>query len=113
MVEARVCVSTEHCEEGSICSRLFVEVHRSRALDHRIKPVPPDLRGGWRDGWVAADVLEFTSHGYGGHMFDAAGKQVDFPADRFRADCVADQLLHWLEHGRDPNRPFAAMIRAR
>lgn len=80
------------------------------AMDHRILPVPPDLRGGWRDAWVSSDVLEFTSHGYGGHMFDAAGRQVDFPEDRFRADCVTDHLLHWLEHGRDPSRPFAAMI---
>ncbi len=80
------------------------------SMNHRILPVPADLRGGWRDGWVAADVLEFTSHGYGGHMFDAAGRQVDFPDGRFRADCVTDQLLQWLEHGRDPSRPFAAMI---
>ncbi len=80
------------------------------AMNNRILPVPPDLRGGWRDGWVAADVLEFTSHGYGGHMYDAAGRQVDFPEGRFRADCVTDQLLQWLEHGRDQSRPFAAMI---
>ncbi|MBN8525838.1 MAG: sulfatase-like hydrolase/transferase [Planctomycetes bacterium] len=79
-------------------------------LENRVAPVPPDLRGGWRDGWVAADVLEFTSHGYGGHMFDREGRRVDFPPGRFRADCVTDHLLAWLEHGRDPQRPFAAMI---
>ncbi len=80
------------------------------SMNHRVVAIPPDLRGGWRDGWVASDTLEFTSRGYGGYMFDAAGRQVDFPADRFRADCVTDQLLDWLEHGRDPQRPFAAMI---
>lgn len=80
------------------------------AKDHRILPVPADLRGGWRDGWVAADVLEFTSHGYGGHMFDAGGRTVEFPEGRFRADCVTDHLLAWIERDRDPSRPFAAMI---
>ncbi len=79
-------------------------------VDHRIGPVPPDMRGGWRDAWVASDVLEFTSHGYDGHMFDREGRRIDFPPGRFRADCVTDQLLAWLEGGRDPSRPFAAMI---
>lgn len=49
-----------------------------QVLENRVAPVPPDLRGGWRDGWVASDVLEFTSHGYGGYMFDREGRRVDF-----------------------------------
>ncbi len=34
----------------------------------RSRAVPPRLRGGYKDFWLASDVLEFTSHGYGGHM---------------------------------------------
>jgi arylsulfatase A-like enzyme len=82
----------------------------SERIDHQTRAVPPGLRGGWRDHWVASDVLEFTSHGYGGHMFGADGRLRAWPDGRFRADCVADELLSWLEHGRDPRRPFAAMI---
>lgn len=35
--------------------------------------VPAERRGGYDDYWMAADVLEFTSHGYGGYIFDKDG----------------------------------------
>ncbi len=73
--------------------------------DYKSSPVPPERRGGYRDYWLASDVLEFTSHGYGGYMFDGSGARRDFPEGRFRADCLGDWAIEYLE-GRSDERPF-------
>lgn len=71
--------------------------------DYRTRAVPPERRGGWKDYWLAADVLEFTSHGYDGYMFDADMNQVDFKG--YRVDCLTDFALDYLRT-RDGQRPF-------
>jgi len=58
------------------------------------KPVPPERRGGYRDGWVAADALERTSGPFGGHLFDAAGRRVHFSG--YRVDAITDLALNEL-----------------
>ncbi|MBN1808336.1 MAG: sulfatase-like hydrolase/transferase [Planctomycetes bacterium] len=63
-------------------------------LNLRTEPVPPERRGGYDDYWLAADVLEFTSHGYDGYMYDADMKRVDFKG--YRVDCVTDFVLDYL-----------------
>ena len=45
-------------------------------------PVPLERRGGYDDYWMAADVLEFTSHGYGGYVFDKDGNKLEFTGYR-------------------------------
>ncbi len=35
---------------------------------HWTGPIPSERRGGYRDHWLASDLLEFTSHGYEGYM---------------------------------------------
>ncbi len=85
--------STEHCPE------------MEPDIDYREKPVPPERRGGYRDYWLASDVLEFTSHGYDGHMFDGAGQRREFPAGRYRADAQTDWALEYLQTRRR-DRPF-------
>jgi uncharacterized sulfatase len=67
------------------------------------EPVPPDLRGGYKDFWLASDVLEHTSHGYDGHMWDGDMKQVDFKG--YRVDCQTDFVLNYLRT-RDRKRPW-------
>ncbi|MGB9596367.1 MAG: sulfatase-like hydrolase/transferase, partial [Candidatus Poribacteria bacterium] len=71
----------------------------------REKPVPPERRGGYKDFWLASDVLEFTSHSYDGHMFDADMNKREFPKGRYRADVLGDWALEYLET-RDGKRPF-------
>jgi arylsulfatase A-like enzyme len=73
--------------------------------DFRERPVPPERRGGYRDYWLASDVLEYTSHSYDGHMFDADMQRVEFPPDRYRADCLTDFALEYLQ-SRTGSRPF-------
>ncbi|HGE69698.1 TPA: arylsulfatase [Candidatus Poribacteria bacterium] len=71
----------------------------------REKPVPPERRGGYKDFWLASDVLEFTSHSYDGHMFDADMNKREFPKGRYRADVLGDWALEYLET-RDGKKPF-------
>jgi uncharacterized sulfatase len=72
--------------------------------DFRERPVPPQRRGGYNDHWLAADVLEFTSHSYDGYMFDAEGRRRDFPEGRYRVDVLTDWALEYLRN-RDRGRP--------
>ena len=65
------------------------------------------FRGGYKDYWLASNVLEFTSHGYDGHMFDADMKQVDFKG--YRVDCHTDFALDYLR-SRDGKKPFFLFI---
>lgn len=47
-------------------------------VDYETSAIPPERRGGYNDYWVASDVVEFTSHGYGGYLFDQDGKKREF-----------------------------------
>lgn len=69
----------------------------------RTLPVPPAWRGGYADYWLAADALEFTSHGEGGYMYDGDGNRVDF--DRYRVDAQTDFALDYLRT-RTLEKPF-------
>ena len=70
-------------------------------------PVSPNRRGGYKDYWLASDVLEFTSDGYGGHMFDAQNNKVDFRG--FRADCQTDFVIDYLKTRKKDN-PFFMFV---
>jgi uncharacterized sulfatase len=67
--------------------------------------VPPQYRGGYRDFWLASDVLEHTSHSYDGHMFDGEGRRREFPPGRYRADVLGDWAIEYLRTRRG-DRPF-------
>jgi arylsulfatase A-like enzyme len=71
--------------------------------NHHFTGVPRHLRGGYLDHWLASDVLEFTSHGYDGHLFDADERRVDFTG--YRVDALTEFALDYLR-GRDRRRPF-------
>ncbi len=75
-------------------------------FDCKTKPIPPERRGGYRDYWMAADVLEFTSHGYGGYVYDGDGKRVDF--DGYRADFLADRAIEYIR--RPKEKPFFLFV---
>ena len=81
--------------------------HLASGADTKDAGVPPTHRGGYKDYWLASNVLEFTSHGYDGHMWDADGKQVDFKG--YRVDCVTDFALDYLKT-RDRKKPFFLFV---
>ena len=76
-------------------------------IDHTTTAIPPAYRGGYTGFWRASDVLEFTSHGYDGYVFDETMRRVDFTG--YRADCVTDFALEFLEQ-RSPDKPFFMMV---
>lgn len=70
--------------------------------------VAPRYQGGYRY-WRASNALEHTSHGYGGFVFDANMRRVEFPPDRYRADVLTDYALEYLR-ARDRARPFFLFV---
>jgi len=76
------------------------------ALYYR-KGIPPERRGGYKDYWLASDLLEFTSHGYNGFLFDAEMKKVRFKG--YRVDCMTDFILEYLET-RKSSKPLFLFI---
>ena len=78
-------------------------------INLRAEPIPPLYRGGYKDFWLASDVLEFTSHAYDGHLFDADMQAVEFPKDRYRVDAQTDFALKYLRN-RDRGRPLFLFI---
>ncbi|WP_332445917.1 sulfatase-like hydrolase/transferase [Sphaerochaeta sp.] len=72
--------------------------------DYQTRAIPEHLRGGYTGFWRASDVLEFTSDGYGGYVFDEHNNRCDFTG--YRADCITDYALEFLDqHALDP-KPF-------
>jgi len=72
------------------------------------QPVPPELRGGYRDYWLAVDTLEFSSTGIdGGFMFDKDGRRVGFGG--YRVDKQTDFVLDYLQN-RETDRPFFLFV---
>lgn len=65
--------------------------------------VPPERRGGYRDWWVAADTLEWSSDSQGGRMWDIESKACDFKG--YRVDWTTDCALEFLQQ-RTTDKPF-------
>lgn len=83
------------------------ELEKPPVVDHTVTAIPRELRGGYTGYWRAADVLEFTSHGYDGFVFDENSNRVDFKG--YRADCITDLALHFFD-GYDRKKPFFMTI---
>lgn len=92
-------------EVGYIGKWHLASTDRNGQEDFRERPVPMERRGGYKDFWIASDVLEFTSHSYDGHMFDADGNKRVFPEGRYRADAQGDFIIEYLS-SRDLKKPF-------
>ena len=68
--------------------------------------VPKEKQGGYKY-WRAADVLEFTSHGYDGYVFDENGNKIDFTG--YRADCINDFAIEYVNN-HNSEKPFFMFI---
>ena len=64
--------------------------------------IPKERLGGYRY-FRGADVLEFTSHGYDGYVFDEEGNRIDF--EGYRADCITDFALEYIDK-HEGDKPF-------
>ena len=70
------------------------------------QPIPVERRGGYSDYWLAAETLEYTSHGYEGFLYDINDQRVDF--EGYRVDRTADFVIDALRdlNQRNHSRPF-------
>ena len=68
--------------------------------------VPKEKQGGYKY-WRAADVLEFTSHGYDGYVFDENGNKIDFKG--YRADCINDFVIEYVNN-HNSEKPFFMFV---
>lgn len=74
-----------------------------REIRYQRSAVPLERRGGYKGFWRAADVLEATSHGYDGFVFDENMNRCDFYG--YRTDCITDYALEYLD-GCVTDKPF-------
>lgn len=82
------------------------EIGKPHRIDHTITAIPEEYRGGYTGFWRAADILEFTSHGYNGYVFDEHNNRIDF--EGYRADCITEFALEFLE--KKSEKPFFMTI---
>lgn len=68
--------------------------------------VPVNRQGGYKY-WRAADVLEFTSHGYDGYVFDENLNKLEFKG--YRADCINDYAIEYVNN-HDGEKPFFMFV---
>ena len=83
------------------------ELEQKPTIDHTITAIPKELRGGYTGFWRTSDVLEFTSHGYDGYVFDENNNRVDFKG--YRCDCLTDMALEFFDQ-RNEEKPFFMTI---
>lgn len=75
--------------------------------NYETTPIPREKQGGYKDLFTASDVLEFTSHGYDGYVFDKDGKRLDFKG--YRPDCITDYALDYINN-YDSKKPYFVFI---
>lgn len=68
--------------------------------------VPKELQGGYKY-WRAADILEYTSNGYEGYIYDEDENRIDFSG--FRADRITDFAIEYLDN-HDNENPFFMIL---
>lgn len=93
--------------ETAYVGKWHLASNSQKGLDYTISAIPTERHGGYRDYWMASDVLEFTSHGYNGYVYDVQGNKHDFIG--YRADCINDYAIDFL-HRRDQSRPFFLFV---
>lgn len=83
------------------------ELESQPTIDYTTSAIPIERRGGYTGFWRASDVLEFTSHGYDGYVFDEQNQKREFKG--YRVDCITDYALEFLDQHQD-DKPFFMTI---
>lgn len=93
--------------ETAYVGKWHLASNKQKGLRYATSAVPEERRGGYRDYWMAADVLEFTSHGYNGFVFGMNCEKHEFIG--YRADCINNYAIDYL-HNREREKPFFLFI---
>lgn len=97
----------ENGYETAYVGKWHLASNTDKGLLYRTTAVPSERRGGYKDYWMAADVLECTSHGYNGFVFDSNDQRHDFIG--YRADCINNYAIDYL-HNKKTDKPFFLFI---
>lgn len=81
---------------------------RPKGLNYETSAIPQERRGGYKDYWMASDVLEFTSHGYNGYVYNADNERVPFTG--YRADCINNFAIDFLHTRKGNEEPFFLFV---
>jgi len=73
-----------------------------------IEAVPEELRAGYKDYWMAADLLEFSSGAYSGFVFDKDNNKVTFE-NQYRVEAITDYAIDTI-NAHDPEDPLFLMV---
>lgn len=76
-------------------------------IDYTVTAIPLERRGGYKGFWRASDILEFTSHGYDGFVFDEHMNKCEFKG--YRVDCITDFALQYIDK-QSEDKPFFMTI---
>lgn len=71
------------------------EMEKTPVVDYQHSPIPLESRGGYNGFWRVSDILEFTSHGYGGYVFDENMNKIEFT--NYRCDAITDFGIEYLD----------------
>ncbi|MFI3174741.1 MAG: sulfatase-like hydrolase/transferase [Bacillota bacterium] len=83
------------------------ELEEAPVIDYTTTAIPKEYRGGYTGFWRTSDVLEFTSHGYDGYVFDENDNKIEFKG--YRATCMTDFALEYLDQ-KTSDKPFFMTI---
>lgn len=83
------------------------EMEKTPVVDYQHSPIPLKSRGGYNGFWRVSDILEFTSHGYGGYVFDENMNKIEFT--NYRCDAITDFGLEYLDTVQT-DKPFFLTI---
>ncbi len=97
----------ENGYETAYVGKWHLASNADKGIRHATTAVPQERRGAYRDYWMAADVLECTSHGYNGYVFDGENVKREFVG--YRADCINNYAIDYL-HNRKTDKPFFLFI---
>ena len=102
----------QHFNENGYETAYIGKWHLASDSDKGINPdvtkaIPPEYRGGYKDYWMAADVLEFTSHGYNGYVYDINCNKVEFIG--YRPDCINNYAIDYIRN-KTSDAPFFMFI---
>ncbi len=97
----------ENGYETAYVGKWHLATDDEKGPDYRITAIPEERRGGYKSYWMAADVLEFTSHGYNGYVFDKDNKKHEFIG--YRADCINNYAVNFLQN-RNKDNPFFMFV---
>ncbi len=101
-------IFSEHGYDTAYIGKWHLASDRFKGIGvHCEKTAIPKERQGGYNYLRAADVLEFTSHGYDGYVFDENGNKIDFKG--YRADCINDFAIEYINN-HSSDKPFFMFI---